>query len=88
MIKPKSLPVDTNRRANRIARLLTGEETSEEETKRSPISEYLAEIGRKGGKIGGAARASKLSPKRRSEIARKASRSRWNKAREYPHDGS
>jgi hypothetical protein len=35
--------------------------------------------GRIGGLKGGKARASKLSPKRRKEIARKASKSRWNR---------
>jgi hypothetical protein len=33
--------------------------------------------GRKGGKRGGKARAGKLSPERRSEIAREAARKRW-----------
>ena len=32
----------------------------------------------KGGKAGGRARASKLSPARRREIAAKAAKSRWN----------
>jgi hypothetical protein len=34
---------------------------------------------RKWGKRGGKKRATKLSPKRRKEIARKAARARWNK---------
>jgi hypothetical protein len=34
--------------------------------------------GRKGGLKGGQTRASKLSPERRSEIARKAAEARWN----------
>ena len=34
-------------------------------------------LGRLGGKKGGPARAEKLSPERRSEIARKAAISRW-----------
>jgi hypothetical protein len=33
--------------------------------------------GRKGGVKGGKARAEKLTPERRSEIARKAARTRW-----------
>jgi hypothetical protein len=37
------------------------------------------ERGRKGGEIGGTARAEKLSPKRRKQIAKKAAKSRWNK---------
>jgi len=37
------------------------------------------ELGRRGGKKGGKARAAALSPERRSEIARKASAARWAK---------
>jgi hypothetical protein len=37
-------------------------------------------LGRKGGKKGGLARAAKLTPEERSEIARKAVRARWDKA--------
>lgn len=39
------------------------------------------ELGRLGGKKGGKARAEKLTPERRSEIARKAARARWDKKR-------
>lgn len=35
------------------------------------------ELGRLGGKKGGKARAAKLTPEQRSEIARKAARARW-----------
>jgi hypothetical protein len=35
--------------------------------------------GRKGGLKGGAARAAKLSPERRAEIARKAAAARWRR---------
>jgi hypothetical protein len=37
-------------------------------------------LGRKGGKKGGLARAAKLTPEERSEIARKAVQARWDKA--------
>jgi len=36
-------------------------------------------LGRLGGLKGGKARAEKLSPKKRKEIARKAAKTRWNK---------
>jgi len=36
-------------------------------------------LGRKGGLKGGKARAAKLTPERRSEIARKAAAARWNR---------
>jgi hypothetical protein len=45
----------------------------------SPISQYLAEIGRKGGLKGGIARRNALSAKRRREIASKAAEARWGK---------
>ena len=34
-------------------------------------------LGRLGGKVGGKARAAKLTPEERAEIARKAARKRW-----------
>ena len=46
------------------------------EAKKNPAAVAL---GRLGGKKGGAARAAKLSAKRRSEIARKAAKARWEK---------
>lgn len=77
MIRPKKLPRDTNQRAVEVARLLTGEATVTPEPERSPVSAYLADIGRKGGLKGGKARAKTLSAKRRKQIARKAARTRW-----------
>jgi hypothetical protein len=55
---------------------LTPEEPEQPE-ERSPISEYLSQIGRKGGLKGGPARAKKLSSKRRKEIAEEAVKMRW-----------
>jgi hypothetical protein len=75
MIRPKKLPRDANKRAHQIAGLLTEEQAPELE--RSPISAYLAEIGRKGGLKGGKARAKKLTKEQRSEIASNAAKSRW-----------
>lgn len=40
------------------------------------------ELGRRGGKKGGKARAQSLSPERRSEIARNAAKARWDKTSE------
>ena len=40
------------------------------------------ELGRKGGLKGGKARAAKMTPKQRSEAARKAAKSRWGKKQE------
>ena len=43
------------------------------------IRDYFVKMGRTGGKLGGRIRADKLSERRRSEIARKASEARWGK---------
>ena len=43
--------------------------------------EYLAKLGRKGGKRGGPARAAAMTAEQRSESARKAVKARWTKAK-------
>jgi len=40
---------------------------------------YFVREGRKGGKLGGPARAAKMTPQERSESARKAVLARWQK---------
>lgn len=77
-------PLDVNEIAKSIVDQATGEEPSvvapepnaEEPPKREkdPIA---VELGRRGGKKGGKARAEKLSPEERSAIARKAAEQRW-----------
>jgi hypothetical protein len=49
---------------------------------------YLAKIGSKGGKIGGAKRAANMTPEERSESARKAVQARWaaEKAKQTKND--
>ena len=42
---------------------------------------FAVELGRRGGLKGGRARAEKLSPSRRREIARRAARARWDGGR-------
>ena len=53
--------------------------------KKDLISNVMREMGRKGGKAGGSkggkARMAALSPKERSENARRAARIRWTKAK-------
>jgi hypothetical protein len=43
------------------------------------LSEYFSSIGRKGGRLGGRARANNLTPKQRSDAARAAVQARWKK---------
>jgi hypothetical protein len=45
----------------------------------SVISQVMAEMGRKGGRIGGKRRLETLSDRRRSTIARNAAKARWAK---------
>lgn len=47
----------------------------------SAVSEYMAEIGRKGGHIGGKRRLKTMTKAERSKVARKAAKTRWKKAR-------
>ena len=42
-----------------------------------PVNPHAAALGRLGGLKGGPARAARLSPRRRREIARTAARARW-----------
>lgn len=74
--KPKR-PRDVNVRAKQIVDIATGEvEDEKPDEGKNPAAVAL---GRLGGKKGGKARAEKLSPQRRSEIARKAAAARWKK---------
>lgn len=64
---------DLNQLAYSIVRQATGDEPKPQESAK-------AKVGRTGGAKGGPARAAKLTPERRSEIAKKAASSRWKKS--------
>ena len=64
-------PADVIGNAVKVMRIATGEETEELETDRSRSA--AAELGARGGR----ARAAKLAPEQRSQIARKAAKARW-----------
>jgi hypothetical protein len=51
----------------------------EEATSESGKNPHAVALGRLGGKKGGPARAKKLTPEQRREIARKAAKARWAK---------
>lgn len=70
----KKRPRDTNQLAASIVQESTGQAPPEPDEGKNPAAVAL---GRLGGKKGGKARAKKLSPERRSEIARKAATARW-----------
>ncbi|MBI5869649.1 MAG: hypothetical protein HZB44_01640 [Actinobacteria bacterium] len=65
---------------NILASQIVSEATKEEKPPYEPEAEKnpaVVELGRKGGLKGGKARAEKLSPERRREIAKKAAQARW-----------
>lgn len=55
----------------------------EEATSESAKNPHAVALGRLGGKKGGPARAKKLTPEQRREIAQKAAAARW--AHRHPH---
>lgn len=67
-------PTDFNQRALQIVREAVGAEPKQEPLEKNP---HAVALGRLGGKKGGKARAEKLTPEERTEIARKAARARW-----------
>lgn len=64
---------DVNETAFRVLQQAT-REAAPDETKKNPAAVAL---GRLGGKVGGKARAAKLTPEQRSDIAKKAAAARW-----------
>jgi hypothetical protein len=77
--KAEKRPTDVNQLAHFLGEQSTKEaESNGTEPTESEISRVMAALGRKGGKIGGAARAANLTPARRRSIALKAARARWD----------
>ncbi len=82
----KKRPRDLNLLARSIVEDATGEKFSEEEPEEEPEEEQdtrnpnAVALGRLGGLKGGKARAEKLTPEERSEIARIAAQARWKKS--------
>lgn len=78
-MKTPKRPRDANQLAKHIVDLSTGDE-AEEEDKEDGKDPAAVALGRKGGLKGGKARAEKLTPEERSEIAKKAAKARWKNA--------
>ena len=72
--KGERRPADVISNAVKVMRIATGEETEAlpADDGKDPAAKAL-------GKKGGAARAAKMTPERRAEIAKKAAAKRWNK---------
>ena len=67
-------PRNISQPMSRIVQEATDSRSESESEGKDP---HAVALGRKGGAKGGRARAKKLSPERRSEIARKAAQARW-----------
>ena len=70
----KKRPHDLNLLAENIVKAAT---EGEPEAKSNGKNPHAVALGRLGGKKGGKARAAKLSPTRRHEIAKRAAQIRW-----------
>jgi hypothetical protein len=70
----KKRPTDINERAKLIVDIAVGEVEDVPEKIKNPAA---VELGRKGGLKGGKARAKKLTPQQRTQIALKAAKTRW-----------
>lgn len=71
-------PRDANQLGKLIVDLATGDK-QEETPQESHKNPHAVALGKLGGSKGGKARAAKLTPEERKEIARKAAKARWAK---------
>ena len=77
MLRPSKKPVDLNP----MAAAILDEATDEDRDPYQGKNPTAVELGRLGGQKGGKARAAKLTPDQRSEIAKKAAQARWGSPR-------
>ena len=77
--RSKNRPRDPNQLAHRIFLESIGEAEKTEPPSVAKKNPAAVALGRLGGLKGGAARAAALGPKKRSQIAAKAAKSRWEK---------
>ena len=77
MQKRSRMPRDVNQLAHKVLQIAIGEDVNAESTPDEEKDPAAVALGRKGGLKGGKARWAGISKEERSEIARKAARSRW-----------
>ena len=70
-------PRDVNQLAARLVQEATGEGQTSEQSDVPEKDPAAVSLGRRGGLKGGVARAAKLTPEQRREIAKKAAEARW-----------
>lgn len=83
MPKRTSNKLDTVQNARRVVLESVGE--GEDITvSRNLVSQVMAAMGRKGGKIGGKRRLETMTPEQRSEVGRLAAQKRWGAKKKEP----
>ena len=88
-VKQSSRPMDINQAAFRIVRMSTEETDQKPPKKKTPkpkitkseISRVMAALGSKGGRKGGKRRLQTMTPEQRRDVALKAAKVRWSKAK-------
>lgn len=79
-IKQHKRPTDVNQLAHQLVNISTSEEGgSITPPTKEQVSFLMAELGRKGGKVGGKRRLETMTAKERSEVAKRAAQARWHK---------
>lgn len=76
-IKQERRPIDVNQLAHHLVGISTRQNDGTLPPTKAQISMLMAELGRRGGKKGGKRRLQTMTPKERSNVARKAAKARW-----------
>jgi len=76
-IKKPKRPDDVNELAHFLVNASTSDKDDTVPPTKAQISQFMSEMGRKGGKIGGKRRLETMSAKERKEVAKKAAQARW-----------
>jgi hypothetical protein len=82
-VKQKKRTSDENEIAFQLVQRSTQEPEAPSQDQRSIVSQYMAQIGSKGGKIGGKRRLKTMTGEERSKVAQRAAKARW-KAKRTP----
>jgi hypothetical protein len=76
-IKQEKRPTDVNQLAHYLGAVSTQEDGDTLPPSKEQVSMLMAEMGRKGGKIGGKRRLETMTARERRNAARKAANARW-----------
>lgn len=78
--KQQERPTDVNQMAQHLVNVSIRENGDKiTPPTKAQISMLMAQLGRKGGKVGGKRRLKTMTPEQRSDVARKAAEARWKR---------